>query len=474
MAKKRHIHDSLNAARQVVTGFTSVAQKYRRILQYVIPIVLVILLVVARLTLFDSIAQTPFLYFFVVVIISALYGDFFSGLFTTVMSGLVSNFYFIGQPGINAAPTAILGTVVFIVEGCLLVYLIDNRRNFVKRLEGSNRKVTHILESISDSFISFDKNWIITYCNPQIEKYFGRNEADLLGKNVWDEYPKRVSKMFYKKCHYSLKTMKPTYFEMYSPMLNKWYEFRTFPSVDGLNVYISDVSERKNLDTMKDSFISTASHELKTPVTVIKLYCQLLQKRLVKLKDEKNLYIFSKIESSVDMLVALITELLDVSRLENGKLKLNKRQFSIDTLVKRKIIDFQFINDSHVIEKNGTTGAVIDGDEERLGQVLINLLNNAMKYSQAGTKIIVGTKEENNRVIVSVQDFGMGIRKEQLNKVFERFYRVKSASDSNIDGTGLGLYISSGIIKRHKGKIWAESTKGKGSTFYFSLPVIRA
>jgi signal transduction histidine kinase len=234
------------------------------------------------------------------------------------------------------------------------------------------------------------------------------------------------------------------------------------------------------IDRRRDEFVSIASHELKTPVTAIKAFAQILEKRLRQTKDTKNTYFVENINKQTDKLTLLINDLLDVSKIQAGKLAYNRKEFDFDSVLKKIIVDFQYTTETHEIINEGQTRKKVIGDADRIAQVLINLLSNAIKYSPESDKVIVRSTANNGMITVSIQDFGIGIPKEKQSRIFDRFYRV-SESDNGKTGFGLGLYISSEIIRRHNGRIWVESpshapTKGKGqatggSTFYFSLPV---
>lgn len=162
---------------------------------------------------------------------------------------------------------------------------------------------------------------------------------------------------------------------------------------------------------------------------------------------------------------------LDSYRLQTGNLKLYKKEFSMDTLLKDIVEIFTFTDDTHTVTYDGTLSVRVHADKERIGQVVTNLITNAIKYSPKADKVLVDLKKEGKKIIVSVQDFGKGIPKVQQEKIFERFYRSKSKEDEKVEGLGLGLYISSEIVREHKGKMWVESNGRKGSTFYFSIPL---
>lgn len=239
----------------------------------------------------------------------------------------------------------------------------------------------------------------------------------------------------------------------------------------GFSKIMRDITTRKKHEQRKDEFLSMASHELKTPVATIKAYSQILAKQPAVAKDSKNKHFVKSIDSQTNKLITLINDFLDISKIEAGKLVFSKKKFNLDALIEKIVTDFQHLTETHRIKRVGTIKKLIRGDQDRIGQVLINLLTNAIKYSPGAKEIIVTTKQDKNFVTVSVQDFGMGIPKSKQPHVFDKYFQVTDRGEEGKKGFGLGLYISSEIIRRHNGKIWVESTKGKGSTFYFSLPI---
>jgi PAS domain S-box-containing protein len=231
-----------------------------------------------------------------------------------------------------------------------------------------------------------------------------------------------------------------------------------------------DITEQKLIQQQKDEFIGIASHELKTPVTSIKAYTQVLEKMLLKKGDIKEAAMITRMDAQINRLTSLIGDLLDVTKINSGKLQFNDREFDFVPMVQELVEDLQRTTEKHtLLEKHADIG-VVYGDKERIGQVIANLITNAIKYSPQSDKINITTSINDNEVHLCVQDFGIGISKDKLDKVFEQFYRVSGDMQHTFPGLGLGLYISSEIIKREGGKIWVTSSVGEGSTFCFSLP----
>jgi PAS domain S-box-containing protein len=235
--------------------------------------------------------------------------------------------------------------------------------------------------------------------------------------------------------------------------------------------FVLDISERKELDKRKDEFISMASHELKTPVTSLKGFLSLLERRLTTQGNQQELYFLTRINAQVNKLTKLINDLLDLSKMQTGQLAYREERFEMDALVQEIAENVQATTQTHHLQLEGQTQAEVFGDRDRIGQVLINLLNNAIKYSPEADTVLICVTKDQNKILVRVQDFGIGIAKEHQQKIFDRFYQVTDPEEKTYPGLGIGLYISCEIVKRHGGQMWVESKKGQGATFHFTLPL---
>lgn len=231
------------------------------------------------------------------------------------------------------------------------------------------------------------------------------------------------------------------------------------------------VTERRLLELQKDDFISVASHELKAPLSIIKAYVELLKKQNKDSKEKKSYAYLTKVHAQIGKMTQMINDFLDVSKIESGKLKIQRKSFSIDNLLNQVISDLQYTTKHITLVKKGNARTKIYGDRNRIAQVIINLITNAIKYSPQGKKVVIRVKKKSQTVLVSVQDFGIGMKKEYQARIFDRFYRVIDNKKNSFFGFGLGLYIAKEIVKQHNGEIWVESKKGKGSTFFVSLPI---
>ncbi|WP_158858969.1 PAS domain-containing sensor histidine kinase [Lunatibacter salilacus] len=255
----------------------------------------------------------------------------------------------------------------------------------------------------------------------------------------------------------------------------RWQLSRAIPQRDSngkIQMWVgtsTEIQEQKIREEKKDEFISIASHEMKTPLTTAKAYLQMLELLLDEDNEEANLYA-KKASQSVNRLNELIGELLDVSKIQLGKLNYNITTFDFNDMIDTTVENIQLTSTTHTIVKTGKVDKKVTGDRDRLQQVVINLLTNAIKYSPHSEKVYINVDQKLDKINVSVKDTGIGIAQHSLDKVFDKYHRVEEHA-VQFQGLGIGLFVSYEIIQRHHGKLWAESELGEGSTFYFTLPV---
>ena len=254
-------------------------------------------------------------------------------------------------------------------------------------------------------------------------------------------------------------------------LLNARKFYRQINETQTILLAIEDVTKIRNYEKQKDEFASIIMHELKGPVSTLSGYLQLLQAHLSKGNDKKLLGYTDHMKVQIQRLTSLINGLLNSSKIRAVGFKYQEEIFDINEVITETIKDVQKSSKTHKISQEGTVVRYVKGDRERIAQVLINLLINAIRYSPNANKVSVITSIKDNKVVISVKDFGIGISKVNQKKVFERFFRLNNSNKETFYGVGLGLDISSQIVHHHNGKIWVESTEGKGSSFNFSVPV---
>lgn len=249
--------------------------------------------------------------------------------------------------------------------------------------------------------------------------------------------------------------------------------------ISGLVCVLSDITEQEKVEQERRSFVSNVSHELRTPLTSVKSYTESLIDGAWE--DEEIAPEFLKVISTeTDRMIRMITDLLNLSRMDQGKQDLNREFVSINELVAHIIDRFEMVlkseqyrNKKYTIERDFTQRTLwVEIDQDKFIQVIDNIMNNAIKYSPDGGKITCKLMETHNSVVISITDEGLGIPRKDIGHVFDRFYRVDKARARSMGGTGLGLAISKEVVQLHGGKIWVTSVENKGSTFFISLPYI--
>ena len=358
---------------------------------------------------------------------------------------------------------------------------ILERKEAEKALRISEIRYRRLFEAARDGVLILDlRTQKILDANPFMEELLGYTREELIGKKLFeiglhkDEQANQDA----------FRTLQENRYIRYEdlPLKTKMGERREIEVVANLyeeedkpviQYNIRDISERKKLERQKDEFISMASHELKTPITSLKGFLNLLQRRLATHEDEKELHYLARMNAQIHKLTKLINDLLDISKMQTGQLVYREERFDLDALVQEIVENIQGTTQTHHLLLQGEAPAEAFGDRDRIGQVLINLLNNAIKYSPQASRVEVRIAKDHNKALVSVQDFGIGIAKELQQKIFERFYQIADPEERTYTGLGIGLYISLEIVKRHGGQLWVESKKGEGATFHFTLPLFQ-
>lgn len=238
----------------------------------------------------------------------------------------------------------------------------------------------------------------------------------------------------------------------------------------GVGAITTDVTERVLNEKRKDDFIAIASHELKTPLTSAKIFIQVLSKRFREIRDVPAQLMLKNVEKKINQLDHLIKELLDATITNKGKLAIKKEKFIFRDLAFQIVKELQ-MSTKHKLIFDWQTNEYLYADKAKVIQILTNFITNAIKYSPDNKDIIIRSQKDGNFIIVSVKDFGIGIPHEDQAYIFDRFYQADK--HRTYPGLGLGLYIAKEIIVQIGGQIWLESKEGKGSTFYFSLPIYK-
>ncbi|NOW97203.1 CHASE3 domain-containing protein [Mucilaginibacter sp. SG564] len=355
--------------------------------------------------------------------------------------------------------------------------LIDELQEADKR----SAKLAAIVETSDDAIISKSLEGIITSWNQGAERTFGYAEAEMVGESILKlipeerhhEEPAIIARIKARERveHYETRrrTRDGRLIDVsltISPILDKQ------GNIIGVSKIARDISEQKLNEQRKNDFIGMASHELKTPLTSLSVMIQVLQQKLRESEDPFLPSVLDRAVRQTQRMTSLINGFLNVSRLESGKLVIDKEDFDLAVLISEQVEEIRPAASSYNFIVQSCVPLTVHADREKIGSVISNLLSNAAKYSLRASEIVIGCEVKDSEVIVSVRDKGMGIQSQDLPKLFERYYRVNSEYTRHISGFGVGLYLSAEIIKHHNGRIWVESEINLGSTFYFSLPLV--
>ncbi|QQL49944.1 sensor histidine kinase [Mucilaginibacter ginkgonis] len=350
----------------------------------------------------------------------------------------------------------------------------------LKIAEERSAKLAAIVESSDDAIIGKDLDGVITAWNRGAEIIFGYREADMVGNSILKLIPAHLHheepvilgrlRNGEKIDHYE--TVRQT---SDGRQINVSLTISPIKDKEGKVIGVSkiarDITEQKRDDQRKSDFIGMASHELKTPLTSLTALIQVLQHKLKTNPDPFVPQALDKAKLQSKKMSSLINGFLNVSRLESGKLEIVTQDFELSQLVDELIDEIKLTASTHEFIFKDRANITVNADSEKIGSVISNLLSNAVKYSPNGKTVTIRLKVVDEQAEFSVEDQGLGINQKDLPRIFDRYYRAGSEHIKQISGFGVGLYLSAEIIERHHGRIWAESETGKGSTFYFKLPL---
>lgn len=435
---------------------------------------------------------SPFLFFFAAIVMSAWVGGYRAGVLATLLSSFLAYVFFI-EPYYTLTIKHTLSffhSSIFIFEGLLISGLSQNMHLALKNLETKNTELKRseekfrlVVETVKDySIYTLDKDGYIKSWNEGAKNIKGYSAQEVVGKHYslfFDQEEIEQGKPWKWLIH----AMNEGKYQEEGWRIKKdhskfWANVLVTPIIDdagsvaGFSVISQDMTERREMERRKDEFISIASHELRTPVTSVKVFTQLLLKMFRNFPNTPATKYLYKMDIQIDKLAGLVNDLLDVTRIQKGIIEFKQESVDLKSLTQEIVENMQTLSEKHKIILKGALKDSIRGDKDRLGQVIINFITNAIKYSPNADTIEVSMAQDGEHAIISVKDFGVGIPEEYSEKIFERFFRVYDDRERTYPGLGMGLFISSEIVKRHGGAIWVDSEVGKGSTFYMSLPIV--
>ncbi len=382
--------------------------------------------------------ETPYLLALTAVIINALYAGFNYGLLSVIISTLLVNYLFIPpQYQFKFSSELLIQSIIYIGQGVLASFLIEKERQGRKKIYAQAEQLHVTLASIGDGVIATDVYGNILFMNKVAEDLTGWKSLEVVGRksdlvfNIINEKTKRKIpnpvRLVLKRnkaidlANHTILIKKD---ESLVPIDDSAAPIRDYQgNLIGSVLIFRDITQRRVIEKRKETFVSIASHELKTPITSIKLFLQLLKRKLENANNNEEIQILNKINNQVNKLSNLVNDLLDLSRIQAGKIKYRKEKTSLDTLIKESVEDLKQIYQDYNFILEGRIGKKIYFDNERIKQVLINLVSNGVRYSQNNKKIIITLEKNEQYAIVKITDFGIGIPKDEQRIIFNQFYQ---------------------------------------------------
>ena len=360
-----------------------------------------------------------------------------------------------------------------------LLNILEDIEEARRKAEEERDKTLAIIKNFPEGLLFFDKENYVSSINPRACQMFEVKPEEIIGKKVGNLAKFPLLKVLIKILKEETKTIFKKELKIKENLI---LEVSTIPIATegeriGTLVILRDITREKLVERLKTEFVSIAAHQLRTPLSAIKWTLRMiLDGDLGKVPKEQREFL-EKTYQSNERMIRLINDLLNVTRIEEGRFLYNiKKQDIIEIaekiigplkeIAKRKKLKFEF-------KKSRKKLPLIEADSEKLSLVFQNLIENAIHYTPPGGKVRISIEylKSKKEILVSVQDTGIGIPKDQQNRVFSRFFRAANAIRAETEGTGLGLFIAKNIIEAHGGKIWFESEENKGTTFYFTLPI---
>ncbi|HRT18053.1 MAG TPA: ATP-binding protein [Candidatus Paceibacterota bacterium] len=358
-----------------------------------------------------------------------------------------------------------------------LLNVLEDTDELRRSAVDERNKTMAIIENLTDGIILLNKKKQIEIINSPATELFNIGKKEAIGKCFVDlldiENIPEIKKILIDKDRIrniyreEVATLDGLHLEITSVLLKDEIEEK------GFLIIIHDVTKEKLIEKMKTEFVSVAAHQLRTPLSAIKWTIRMILDGDAGEINEEQRELLEQTYISNERMIRLINDLLDVSRIEEGRLLYDQEDARIEDVLDSVIEASQEMlrNKNMVLEVNKKETPKVKIDKEKIGVVIQNLLENAIKYTEQGGKIKITLDNDEKNVIFKIEDSGVGIPKSQQDRIFTKFFRAENVTRMETNGTGLGLYTTKNIVQAHKGQIWFESEENKGTTFYFTIPI---
>jgi two-component system phosphate regulon sensor histidine kinase PhoR len=346
-----------------------------------------------------------------------------------------------------------------------------NVKNNIAEISGERSRLVAILSGLTDGVIMTDSQRIIVLANPAAERLFNFKQTKVTGRPLIEALLDHDVDNLVKKCLDTASEQNAQVDSTGGRFIRVIAVPITTGNTTGALILFQDLTELRSLQTMRREFVGNISHELRTPIAAIKAIVDTLRDGAIN-DQEAAMDFLNRLEVEVDGMTQMVAELIELSRIETGKIKLKLEPVNLNLLIKEVIARLNTQADRQQVSLSAELSPVlpdVSADKERIRQVILNIVHNSIKFTLSGGRIVVSTKLDGQSVVTQVSDTGIGISKEDLPHIFERFFKADKSRATS--GTGLGLAIAKHIVQTHGGSVWVQSESGKGSTFGFNLPL---
>lgn len=448
--------------------------------RYSLPVVLVVIATILKIQVLGALSMnSPFLLYFAIICLCTITAGIGPAAVAIVASALAANYFFILPINeFSFSRIVIYKTAVFLGESIFIILLSSTIMSAYRRVNQVQTLFRAMIEKGSEGIVLTNREGKRVYVSPSVERIIGYTAEEFLVMKSWAladpvELPEIKARMI-ELLEYPGKNISFIHRVKHKDGRWIWLENSITNLLDDESVCaivanFYNVTERVILEQKKDDFIGIASHELKTPITTLKASIQLLDRMKSEPAHDMLPKLIDRSKRNIDKLTELVSELLNASQIGQGHLQLSKTDFVVADLLIECCAHIHGA-DNHNLIVEGDRELKVCADKGRIDQVVVNLVNNAIKYAPQSKDIFLNVEQVNNDAKISVTDNGPGVDPEKLPYIFDRYYRAEVNNFKN-SGLGLGLYISSEIIKKHGGQIGVDSKQGEGSTFWFTLPV---
>jgi two-component system, OmpR family, phosphate regulon sensor histidine kinase PhoR len=353
-------------------------------------------------------------------------------------------------------------------------YMAARLREQIGELQSEQSKLEAVLANMTDGVLIADSDGNVQLINPAAARLFNLGDHPGVGRSLIEVVRHHQLVELWKKCLETGELQSATLEVSAERLFLQSVATSLGPAMPGSTLlFFQDLTRLRRLETVRQDFISNVSHELRTPLASLKALTETLQEGALEDPPAARRFL-SRMDTEIDTLTQMVRELLELSRIESGRVPLQRKPILPNALVSPAVERMRLQAERAGLQLRIECPAdlpEVSADQERMDQVLVNLVHNAIKFTPPGGEVVVSAYAETKDIVFFVRDTGVGIAEKDLSRIFERFYKADRARSGG--GTGLGLSIARHIIEAHNGRIWAESQQGKGSTFYFSIPLAK-